>query len=232
MRFSVIPSARSWRKYAAPPSAYFPPSSATPKVAPNAGGAARMLLANAAASSRLRVHVPSFLTAVEPRSIAGPADDRDAWGMYVQPVATPPTTLREITGETVRQITALEVAPEQDGLVAPNAVSIAEAYFEPKAWFRAIYFGEEPAGFVMVWRDPDERQFYIWRFMVDARFQGKGVGARALELLLDEARADGVDAVTLSVVPGERSAMAFYERFGFEPTGVVEHGEAAMQLRL
>ena len=152
--------------------------------------------------------------------------------MYVQPVATPPTTLREITRETVRQITALEVAPEQDGLVAPNAVSIAEAYFEPKAWFRAIYLGEEPAGFVMVWRDPDERRFYIWRFMVDARFQGKGVGARALELLLDEARADGVDAVTLSVVPGERSAMAFYERFGFEPTGVVEHGEAAMQLRL
>ena len=53
----------------------------------------------------------------------------------------------------------------------------------------------------MVWRDPDEQVFYIWRFMVDARFQGKGVGRRALELLLGQARADGVAEVTLSVVP-------------------------------
>ena len=116
--------------------------------------------------------------------------------------------------------------------MAPNAVSIAEAHFEPKAWFRAIYAGEEPAGFAMVWRDPDEQVFYIWRFMVDARFQGKGVGRRALELLLDEARADGVAEVTLSVVPGPHSALAFYERSGFEQTGEMHGGEAEMKLVL
>lgn len=142
------------------------------------------------------------------------------------------TTLREITKETVRQITKLDVAPGQEGLVAPNAVSIAEAYFEPKAWFRAIYSGEEPAGFAMVWRDPAEHVFYIWRFMVDARFQGKGVGRRALELLVDEARADGVEHVLLSVVPGPHSALRFYERFGFVPTGVVHGGEHELKLVL
>jgi diamine N-acetyltransferase len=142
------------------------------------------------------------------------------------------TTLREITAETVRLVTALDVAPEQRGLVQPNAVSIAEAYFEPKAWFRAIYCGEEPAGFVMVFRDRDERVFYIWRFMVDARYQGRGIGRRALELLLDEAKADGVTEVKLSVVPGDRGAMGFYERFGFRPTGVEEGGQAEMQLAL
>jgi diamine N-acetyltransferase len=46
--------------------------------------------------------------------------------------------LREITADTVRQITNLEVGPGQSNFVAPNAVSIAQAYFEPKAWFRAI----------------------------------------------------------------------------------------------
>ena len=142
------------------------------------------------------------------------------------------TTLREITKETVRLVTALDVGPDQQGLVAPNAVSIAEAHFEPKAWFRAIYAGEEPAGFAMVWRDPDEQVFYIWRFMVDARFQGKGVGRRALELLLDEARADGVAEVTLSVVPGPHSAMSFYERSGFAATGEMHGGEAEMKLTL
>ena len=144
----------------------------------------------------------------------------------------PETTLREITKETVRAVTKLDVGPDQQGLVAPNAVSIAEAYFEPKAWFRAVYHGEEPAGFAMVWRDPAERVFYIWRFMVDARFQGRGVGRRALELLVEEARADGVGAVTLSVVPGPHSALAFYERFGFEPTGELHGGEAELRLVL
>ena len=142
------------------------------------------------------------------------------------------TTLREITKETVRAVTKLDVGPDQHGLVAPNAVSIAEAHFEPKAWFRAVYSGEEPAGFVMVWRDPPEQVFYIWRFMVDAGFQGRGIGRRALELLLDEARADGVEAVTLSVVPGPHSALPFYERFGFEPTGEMHGGEVELRLRL
>ena len=141
------------------------------------------------------------------------------------------TTLREITKETVREITKLDVGPDQGGLVAPNAVSIAEAHFEPNAWFRAIYAGEEPAGFAMVWREPGE-VFYIWRFMVDARFQGKGVGRRALELLLDEARNDDVAEVTLSVVPGPHSALEFYERSGFEQTGEMHGGEAELKLVL
>lgn len=142
------------------------------------------------------------------------------------------TSLREITKETVRLITALDVAPEQHGLVAPNSVSIAEAHFEPKAWFRAIYADDEPAGFAMVWRDPDERLFYIWRFMVDARFQHQGIGRRALELLVEEARGDGAEAITLSVVPGPHSAMAFYETFGFEATGEVHGGETELRLKL
>ena len=142
------------------------------------------------------------------------------------------TSLREITKETVREITKLDVGSDQQGLVAPNSVSIAEAHFEPKAWFRAIYWGEEPAGFAMVWRDPPEGTFYIWRFMVDARFQGKGVGRRALELLVDEARSDGAAEVTLSVVPGPNSALGFYESFGFEPTGAVHGGETELRLTL
>ena len=46
--------------------------------------------------------------------------------------------LREVTAETVRAICRLTVAAGQDQFVAPNAVSIAEAYFHPTAWFRAI----------------------------------------------------------------------------------------------
>jgi diamine N-acetyltransferase len=141
-------------------------------------------------------------------------------------------TLREITAETVRDVTALAVAPEQQGYVASNANSIAEAYFEPKAWFRAIAAGDELVGFAMVYRDPEAGQFYVWRFMIDARHQRHGYGRRAMELLVEEARGDGVAEVTLSVVPGDRSAREFYARLGFEETGQVHEGEVEMRLAL
>ena len=140
--------------------------------------------------------------------------------------------LREITAETVRQVTALAVAPDQEGYVAPNAVSIAEAYFQPKAWFRAIAAGEELVGFAMVYRDAEAGEFYVWRFMIDARHQGRGYGRRAVELLVEEARGDGVERVTLSVVPGDRSALEFYKRLGFGETGNVHGKEIELALPL
>jgi diamine N-acetyltransferase len=140
--------------------------------------------------------------------------------------------LREITSETVRQVTALAVAPDQEGYVASNAISIAEAYFEPKAWFRAIAAGDELVGFAMVYRDPPAGEFYVWRFMIDAAHQGHGYGRRAVELLVDEARGDGAEKVTLSVVPGDRSALGFYKRLGFAETGDVHGQEIELALQL
>jgi len=67
----------------------------------------------------------------------------------------------------------------------------------------------------MAYRDPPE-VFWIWRFMVDAGHQGKGYGWRALELLVEEARADGAGEIKLSFHPGEHSPQGFYERFGLQ----------------
>ena len=105
-----------------------------------------------------------------------------------------------------------------------------EAHFEPKAWFRVIAAGDELVGFVMVYRDQAARDFYIWRFMIDARHQGLGYGRRAVELLLEEARGDGVDEVTLNVHPGEHSALEFWRRLGFDETGEIHHGQLQMRL--
>jgi len=53
-------------------------------------------------------------------------------------------SLREVTAETVRSICNINVTEHQNNFVAPTAVSLAQAYFEPKAWFRAIYADETP----------------------------------------------------------------------------------------
>jgi diamine N-acetyltransferase len=82
--------------------------------------------------------------------------------------------LREITKETVRAICDLEVADEQREFVAPNALSIAEAHFVPMHWMRAIYANDRPAGFVLTHEVPAEGTYYLWRFMIDERYQRRG----------------------------------------------------------
>jgi diamine N-acetyltransferase len=142
--------------------------------------------------------------------------------------------LREVTQDTVRAICRLEVAPEQRHFVASNAVSIAQAYFQPKAWFRAIYAGEEPVGFVMLLDDPDAQRYFLWRLMIDAAHQGRGYGRRALELLVEQVRSrPGATELGTSCVPAaDGGPEHFYLAFGFEPTGEVEHGEMMLRLPL
>ncbi|HEV8191115.1 MAG TPA: GNAT family N-acetyltransferase, partial [Ktedonobacterales bacterium] len=97
-------------------------------------------------------------------------------------------TLREVTKDTVGDVCHLQVAEEQREYVADNAFSIAQAYFEPKAWFRAIYADEMPIGFVMLFDAPDAPEYFLWRLMIDAAHQGKGFGQRAIALLVEYVR--------------------------------------------
>ena len=148
-------------------------------------------------------------------------------------MAPPTVTLREITADTVRRICELRVAEAQQESVASNAVSIAQAHFEPKAWFRAIYADEEPVGFLMLFDDPEKPVYYLWRLMIDERQQGQGFGRAAMALLIDHVRTrPNATELAVSWVPGEPGPALFYERLGFEPTGRVEHGEVEGRLRL
>jgi diamine N-acetyltransferase len=142
-------------------------------------------------------------------------------------------SLRKVTADTVRAICSLETTEEQKRFVAPNAISISQAYFEPAASFRAIYAGETPVGFLM-WRCRDEPDAcFLWRFMIDARYQGRGYGRAALSLLADSLRAQRINQLLLSYVPGAQGPHEFYLSFGFEDTGeAAANGEQIMALRL
>jgi diamine N-acetyltransferase len=140
-------------------------------------------------------------------------------------------SLREITKENLRDILNLKVAPEQERFVASNAISIAQAYFDRDvAWFRAIYADDTPVGFVMLHDEPAERKYYLWRFMVDRRYQNLGYGARALKQVIEYVRQrPGAHEFLTSVVPGEGSPGAFYEKLGFAYTGDIEDAERVMR---
>ena len=112
-------------------------------------------------------------------------------------------------------------------------MSIAQAYFSEYAWFRAIYADTTPIGFVMLEDKPEEAEYYLWRFMIDARYQGMGFGRRALLLVIDriKTRPNATELLT-SVVQGSGSPQNFYEKLGFKLTGEYEEEEAIMRLIL
>lgn len=142
-------------------------------------------------------------------------------------------TLREVTADTVRAICDLNVAESQKTFVAPNAVSIAQAYFSKEAWFRAIYAGDTPVGFLMLYDDPAEPEYYLWRFMIDERYQGCGFGRRAIELLLEHVHTrPGATELRTSCVPGEAGPENFYRKLGFEATGDWHDEEMEMRIGL
>jgi diamine N-acetyltransferase len=145
----------------------------------------------------------------------------------------PEVTLREVTAETVRAVCALEVRPEQRGYVAPNAVSIAQAHFEPKAWFRAVYADDTPVGFAMLHEDTEKQEYFLWRFMVAGEHQGRGYGRRALDLVVSRVREQpGAKELLSSYVPGKDGPGEFYRRYGFVETGEVDDGELVIRLGL
>lgn len=142
-------------------------------------------------------------------------------------------SLREITAETVRAICRLAVNDTQTKFVAPNAVSIAQAYFEPKAWFRAVYAGDEPVGFAMIEDDREKPEYFLWRFMIDARYQRMGFGRRAMEQVIAHVKTlPNATELLTSCVQGDGGPQPFYEDLGFATTGEFDEGEAILRLKL
>lgn len=123
--------------------------------------------------------------------------------------------LRHITKDTVRAVCALEVRDDQKGYVAANALSIAQAYFEPTAVFRAVYRGAEPIGFIQ-WRNAEAPKVaMLWRLMIDRAHQSTGHGRAALALALQEMKSSGFEVIETSVVLGPSSPLKFYLSQGF-----------------
>jgi diamine N-acetyltransferase len=140
-------------------------------------------------------------------------------------------TLREITDKTVFGICLLSdtLTYPKRRFVAPNDISLAQAHFHPHAWFRAIYAGRFPVGFMMMVDDPDEPEYFLWRFMIAELYQGRGYGRQAIERLVDYVRTrPGARELGVSCGLGEGSPEGFYLKAGFVSTGEIDEGELVL----
>ena len=115
--------------------------------------------------------------------------------------------------------------------MAANVYSLAQAGVQPECVPLGVYEGNRPVGFAMYSLDPDDRQYWIYRLMIDSRYQGKGYGREALRQLVALLRAKpDCESVYISFEPGNQRAKRLYESMGFVPDGRVLYGEIVYRL--
>ena len=124
--------------------------------------------------------------------------------------------LRDITNKNLISIIDLEVGKNQKDQVASNAVSIAQGHYSKSAWFKGIFNDGIAVGFVMLDLVIEENKCFLWRFMIDEKYQGKGYGKIALTQVIDYVKSlKVIDNIKTSYVPTENGAEGFYKNFGF-----------------
>ena len=150
-------------------------------------------------------------------------------------------TLREIDDANRTAVVGLKVAPGQEQFVSSVAGSLAEAeeYRHANPWYRAVYDGDEPVGFVMLsWNvqpQPPEilGPWFLWKLLVDERHQGRGYGREIVSKVVELVRSEGATELLTSYVAEPGGPAGFYKRLGFVPTGEVDpDGEIVMRLAL
>ena len=109
--------------------------------------------------------------------------------------------LEELNKYNVWDVIELTVKKEQESFIAGNEWSLVHAYVGNKTEGAVYPFGifddDKAVGFLMiaydygeVCNDPDapeisQKNYFLWRLMIDEEEQGKGYGRKAVELALE-----------------------------------------------
>ena len=137
-------------------------------------------------------------------------------------------------------VLALSVRKDQP-FVATNEVSLRQAdetNAEHPGVARpfAIYAGEKLVGFCMFAFAPKAKEkddrYWLWRFMIDKKEQGKGYGQAALNEIIKYFKENGADMLYLSTEPENERGLHIYHKFGFRETGIISGDEVVLMRML
>ena len=145
--------------------------------------------------------------------------------------------LEKITYLNWHDVEDLHVTQEQEDFIPDNVTSLAYAGIVRESGFHVftfgIYQGEIPIGFAMIGYDipldPEDdtnekhwftrSSYFIWRLMIDERYQGKGYGREAMKRILAFIRTGPVrkaEYAWLCYDPENTVARQLYASLGFE----------------
>ena len=151
-----------------------------------------------------------------------------------------PIKLVPVSDDNREAILALSVRDDQP-FVAPNDVSLRQAAQSDAqqpgvARPFGIYADGALVGFCMFSFDPEdedeEDRYWLWRFMIDQREQGKGYGQAALREIIRYFRENGADRLYLSTEPENETGLHVYHKAGFRETGAIISEEAVLMRML
>ncbi len=149
--------------------------------------------------------------------------------------------LRQVVRDDLGKLFDLKVAPEQSNFVAPNAITLAQAAYEPGSEVYCIWDGDAIVGLMAVIDcrinddlddGDDPNSAYLWRLMVTEGHQAKGYGRAAMVYFRSWAEEKGLPLIVTSAVPENDVAIRLYKSFGMEPTGRVVDGEIELTCKL
>jgi diamine N-acetyltransferase len=117
------------------------------------------------------------------------------------------TTFIQLKDEQINLVSSSEGI--QDSLKADNCFG--------------VYAYEEsiPIGFALL-RNFEKNKFFLWDFLIDYRYHGRGKGKMFLQMLIDKLKNDYfADAITTTYIYGNETAKKLYEAAGFVQTGII-----------
>lgn len=154
-------------------------------------------------------------------------------------------TLRPVTSNNVWEIYDLKA---DESLVDSNPMSLVEAYFyyqdtgvHPMIY--GIYHEDVPVGFIMAnysindenFKNDGQPCYYLWRLMIDEKYQKKGYGKAAMDRFIEEIKTfprGKANAIFTSTVPISTVTPKFYASLGFVETGEMSGDETVVRLAL
>jgi len=160
----------------------------------------------------------------------------------------PVVQLRDlVTEDDDEAVIGLRRGPGQDRYLGrmighfEDAVSDAKAC--PRMWSVHDAGTGQLVGFVMISDDISQEvleadddlvgPYYLWRLLIDHRYQRRGYGAATIDAVVEYLRTrPNAEVLLTSCKAGEGSPQPFYLHYGFEKTGEVKWGEDILRLDL
>lgn len=138
------------------------------------------------------------------------------------------TGIRAITDSNKKEVLDLKIAEQQRGFIEPVSLCLADAEKDTRYVPLALYENGEIIGFSMYGKF--DEQIWLDRYLIDERFQGKGLGRYFFRALVEHLLERYPNQpIYLSVFDQNKVAIHLYQKFGFSFTEEVdENGEKIM----
>ncbi len=88
---------------------------------------------------------------------------------------------------------------------------------------RASSSASRLVGMVDVKREDWRKAGWVWNIAVDRAYRGRGLGRKLMEQVIEWGRRVGLRAIILETQTNNWQACRFYQRFGFQPSGIDDH---------